>query len=277
MEMLNKIIQLINVNVKNIITSRKFLGIITFLMVINTIPSLITYTMAVNPPNESAKMFLRFHILNFFAQWEQLLFSQILSIIIPIFVINIALTDQIRLGRIFNLLIRPARRETVFISIIAAYLIISTLVGLITGIYIFLTMNIAYIISANSTILDPSTVIQLTVFFAITAYIYGALIAAISLTTKDYGLKTIIIYFFLTLLYDLVMTAIGGTYNYISLSIYKQSLLGNMVIDRQLKQYLTQSAPVALPQLLLSLGVIIVIGTILLLIAVFKFRKIDIV
>ncbi|MGQ4891746.1 MAG: hypothetical protein ACP6IP_04560 [Candidatus Njordarchaeia archaeon] len=276
MNVLTKMLQLVNINIRNIFASKKFLGILIFLVAIDIIPSLVTYTMAVNPTSETAKMYLRFHVINFISMWEQLLFSQIFSIIIPIFLINISLIDQIRLKRIYNLIIRPVKRETIFLSIALAYLAASIFIGMTIGLFLYITVNIAYLLSMGTTVLDASIIIQLTVFFAVSSFLYGTLMSTITLTMRDYGLKAIIIFFFLTLLYDLVMSAIGGTYNYFTVAIYKLSILSYLISDKQLRQYLINFSPVALPSLSLSLSILITVGVVFALLSIIKFRKIDI-
>ncbi len=269
--MIKKIEGVIEIGLKNTFYSKKFIGILIFTLFVNIMPSFVTYIIA----SRVTTGFERFNIIRFLATWENLLISQVFAMIIPIFLVNITLSDQIRLKRIFNLLVSPVKREIIFISLVLSITLTSFIIGLFLGLYLYLTINLGFSIVKNSMLIDSSIIFQMTLFLTVTSIFYGGLMMLITLLTEDYGLKPIVIFFFFTILYDTALTALGGSYIYITVNYYKVSLLANTIGDKLLKQYLELTIPAPTTTTFISLAIIICVASIFNYISLKKFKRLD--
>ena len=255
-----------------IINSKKFIGILFFIFIINTLPGLVAYVVGAKEP---AYLVVEF-VIDFFAKWEILLISEVFSIILPLFIVSILVNDQIRLRRIYNMLIRPVKREQIYIGLIISLFLIHLMIGLMLGIYLYLITNIGLLLSGNGIIFSIDIVSQITLFLLITSFFYGNLMGFISLLTKDYGLRSIIIFFFVTMLYDLIFTALGGGYIYLTINYYKISILVNTTSNWLLKEKLSDSLTIQPANLITSISNLLIVSLIFFIASVIIFKEMDI-
>ncbi len=246
---------IVKLNLGIVLNSRKFVGVLIFLFAINTLPGFVSYIMASKFKYYSALS----KILDFTATWEVLLLSNVFAVILPLFLTSIALNDQIRVKRIFNTVVRPIKREIIFASMMAAILIISLIIGLSLGAYFYLSLTLGALIGGKLISIPPMIVLQLTLLITLSALFYSNFMALISLYTRDYGLKSIIVFFFLTMLFDLLFTALGGNYLLVTLNYYKISILYNLAGDPILMEKLAKQIPIppaSIPTTFLTLTLI---------------------
>ncbi len=245
---------IVKLNLGIVLNSRKFIGVLIFLFGINTLPGFVSYIIASKFKYYSALS----KILDFTATWEVLLLSNVFAVILPLFLTSIALNDQIRLRRMFNIAVRPVRRELIFTGIMAAILIMSFIIGLSLGAYFYLSLTLGALTGGKYIPIPPMIIIQLTLLITLSALFYSNFMALISLYTKDYGLKSIIVFFFLTMLFDLLFTALGGNYLLVTINYYKISTLYNLAGDTILMEKLANQIPIppaSIPTTFLTLTV----------------------
>ena len=270
---LKKFLEVFSTGLGIILNSRKFVGITIFLFLINTLPSLVAYVIALKKPAYVLQQF----VAQFYATWLVFLISNIFSVILPLFITNIVFSDQIRLKRIFNLAIRPIKREHLYIGLNASIVAMHALIGILLGIYLYTTIEIGLTVAGKNVLITPEIALQLLIFLTITSYFYSTMMTLIIFILKDYGLRSIILFFIITLIYDVVLSAIGGSYNLLTISYYKTTILANTITDRLIKEEIVKLSPIRPGGLMNGILVLLAISTIFFIISLTRFRELEIV
>ena len=114
-----------------------------------------------------------------------------------------------------------------------------TLIGFLIGAIQYVTLYLATRLKGNIIPIPVEIVYQTGFLFLLVTPLYFTLADTLLLSTKDLGVKTMIIYFFITLLLDLILTALGGSYVYLSLSHYRNSILYQLALNPTYKYYIS--------------------------------------
>ena len=144
------------------------------------------------------------------------------------------------------------------------------------GIFIYLALETGILLSGVLIYIPETIILQITALLFASTMFYSSFMMAITLAMDDYGLKSIIVFFFLTMLYDLLFTALGGGYLSITMNYYKISLLYNLAGNNLLSKRIGEQIPIQPANTYYTLAILMAVSMIAYIISLIKFRKHDI-
>ena len=260
------------INIELMLTNRKFIALCIFFAAINVIPGILVF--AISSITDIYKIATSMYEI--LAIWQITLTSNILSIILPLYASNTTLGEQMRKRTLFNLVSRPIRREIISLSFVASATIVIALIGLLLGSIQYIALYISTRISGILVPVPTELIYQTAALLIMLSPLYVTLASLILVMVKDFGIKTMIIYFFLTLLYDLILIALGGNYVYLTVTHYRNSILYSLTLNHLYKENIMNSmlaSPTAFNQ---SISVLLIPFLVLLVIFVRVFSTTDI-